>query len=658
MGNFIVTFKPDEKRISVPAGTNILDAATASGISINSSCGGEGVCGRCKIIVTKGKVASEPSGRLTKEEIEKGYVLACRSTIHENIEVEIPLSSRLVKEQILTEESKTTRLAGIFSSAHEIEKGVEIKEREIFTHSPLSTKMYLKLPPPTLQDNISDLERLYREIRRKNNIPILQTGLANVKMMGRLFRGSNWKVTATLGKRNGTTEIVLIEPGDTSDKNFGIAIDIGTTTIVAQLVDLNTRKILGTKAAHNQQATHGDDVIARIIYAEKSEGLEKLHHLVIDIINELISALIEEHKINLSEVTATICAGNMTMVHLLLKVDPTYLRREPYVPTANFMPVIRASESGIKVNPRGLLACIPGISSYVGADIVAGVLATGIDEAEKNSVLIDIGTNGEIVLGNKEWLICCSSSAGPAFEGSGVRCGVRAMEGAIQKVEINPPSPCAYSPRRVQGQDYEIKYSTIGNAKPIGICGSGYIDLMAELVKAKIIDRSGKIMEDLKIPEIREGPDGLEFIVVKSKESATGENIVITQADITNLVLSKGAIYTATNVLAKKTNLKLSGIDKIYLAGGFGNYLNIEKSIQIGLLPDLPREKFEYVGNTSLTGARFSLLSYEAMMKAREIARKITYIELSVDPSFMNEYTGSLFLPHTDIDLFPTVVQK
>jgi len=490
------------------------------------------------------------------------------------------------------------------------------------------------LPSPTLQDNVSDLERLYREIKRKSNIPILQTGLANVKMIGRLFRGSSWKVTVTLGKRNGTTEIVLLEPGNTSDKNFGIAIDIGTTTIAAQLVDLNTRKILGTKAAHNQQATHGDDVITRIIYAEKSEGLEKLHHLVIDIINELIQALVEEHKVNLSEITAVICAGNMTMVHLLLKVDPTFLRREPYVPAANFMPVIRASESGIKVNPRGLLACLPGVSSYVGADIVAGVLATGIDEAEKTSVLIDIGTNGEIVLGNREWLVCCSSSAGPAFEGSGVRCGVHAMEGAIQKVEINPT-------------DYEVRLSTIGNARPVGICGSGYIDLLSELVKANLIDRSGRLREDSGIPEIREGTDGLEFVVV--------EDVVITQADITNIILSKGAIYTATDVLVKKTNLKLSDIDKIYLAGGFGNYLNIEKSIQIGLLPDLPREKFEYVGNTSLTGARFALLSYEAMMKARDIAKKMTYIELSVDPSFMNEYTGSLFLPHTDINLFPTV---
>ncbi|MCK4244679.1 MAG: DUF4445 domain-containing protein [Candidatus Omnitrophica bacterium] len=645
MSSCTITFYPDNKKVKVPKGTDILNAAIAAGVYINSSCGGEGVCGRCKVIVKKGQVVSEPTGRLSKEELQKGYVLACRSTIHSDVEIEVPPASRLKKEQILTEEAKVERLAGLFSKAGEVERGIEIKERKIFSHSPLATKLFLKLPPPTLKDSISDLERLYREIRRKLEIPVVQTGLANVKKMGRLFRESNWKVTLLLGKRNGTTEVVLIEPGDTSKRNFGIAVDIGTTTIVAQLVDLNTRKTLGIKATHNRQASYGEDVITRMIYARKKDGLEKLHHVVVDTVNELISVLSTEHQISLSEITGVMCAGNMTMSHLLLRVDPTYLRREPYVPTANFMPVIRAAEAGIKINPRGLLACLPGVSSYVGADIVAGVLASGIDEADKLSMLIDIGTNGEIVLGNREWLVCCSSSAGPAFEGSGVRSGVRAMEGAIQKIEIDP-------------EDYKVKYSTIGGAKPIGICGSGYIDTLAELLKAGVIERSGKIKENLNTKRVRKGEEGLEFVLVWKRDSGTDEDIVITQADITNLIRSKGAIYTAADILAKKTNLELKDINKIYLAGGFGNYLNIEKSIWIGLLPDLDRKKFEFIGNSSLAGAKFALLSYEATMKTREIAKKMTYIELSVDPSFMNEYTGALFLPHTDIGRFPTVIKK
>ena len=645
MSDCTVTFYPDEKKIRVAKGTDILDAAAGAGIYINSSCGGEGVCGRCKVIVKSGNVLSEPTGRISREEQEKGYVLACRSTIHSDIEVEVPPATRLRKEQILTEEAKIERMAGVFSKAEKIGKDIEIKERKVFTHSPLATKLFLKLSPPTINDNISDLERLYREIRQNVDIPIIQTGLANVKKMGRLLRESNWQATVTLGKRNGTTEVVFIEPGDTSKRNYGISLDIGTTTIAANLVDLNTRKTLGTKASHNRQVTYGDDVITRIIYAEKSDGLEKLHHLVIDTVNELISSLVSENEINLNDVTCVTCAGNTIMTHLLLRVDPTYIRREPYVPIANFMPVIRASESGIKINPRGLLACLPGVSSYVGGDITAGVFASGIDETEKISILIDLGTNGEIVLGNREWLVCCSSSVGPAFEGSGVHSGVKAMEGAIQKVEINP-------------KNYDVQYSTIGRTKPIGICGSGYIDCLAELSKTGVIERSGKIKEDIKTQRIRKSSEGLEFILVEASESATGEDIVITQVDITNLILAKGAIYTGVQVLVKKVNMEMEKIEKIYIAGGFGNYLNIKKAIWIGLLPDLPQDRFEYVGNTSLAGAKFALLSYDAMIKIREIAKKMTYVELSVEPSYMNEYTGSLFLPHTDIARFPTVFKK
>ena len=642
MDTCLITFLPDNRKVRVSKGTDILDAGIAAGVYINSSCGGEGVCGRCKVIVRSGAVESEPTGRLTREEIQKGYVLACRATIHGDVEIEVPPSSRLVKHQILTEEAKTERLRGVFSEAGEIERGVELAEREIFSHSSLATKLFLELPPPTLADNVSDLERLYREVRRKRDIPILQTGLSNVKKMGRILRQSGWHVTVLLGKRNETTEIVSIEPGDTSRINYGIAVDIGTTTIVAELVDLKTKRTLSTKGAYNAQASYGEDVITRMIYAGKERGLEKLHHLVIDTLNELILAMAGEKGIGLNEITCVVCAGNMTMIHLLLRVDPTHIRREPYVPIANFMPVIRAAEAGVKINTRGLLACIPGVSSYVGADIVAGVMASGLDEEDGVSMLIDIGTNGEIVLGNRDWLTCCSSSAGPAFEGSGVSSGVRAMEGAIQRVEIEP-------------QSFEVSCSTVGNAPAIGICGSGYIDCLAELSKAGVIDRSGKIKDGLDNPRVREGEEGAEFVLVRSEDSAAGKDIVITQVDITNLVRSKGAIYTASKVLANKMGMELESIEKIYVAGGFGRYLNIEKSVRIGLLPDIERERFKFVGNTSLAGAKFVLLSYDAMMKAMEIARKMTYIELSVEPSFMNEYTGSLFIPHTDLDRFPSV---
>lgn len=639
MEKFKVKFLPWGKEIEVRAGTDILTASVLAGVGITSSCAGEGICGRCKVIVREGRIETEPSGRISKEEKKRGYVLACRTTIHSDLVVEVPPSTRLEKASILTEEAKVTRLRGVYTSGVEIRGEVELKEKVSFLPSPLSTKLYLKVPPPTLGDNISDLERIFREIRKKMDVPLMQTGLANVKKLGRLLRESGWEVTVTLGKRNGTTEVVLIEPGDTSRRNFGVVCDIGTTTIVTQLVNLNTQEVLSTKASFNPQASFGEDIITRIIVAEKEEGLEKLHHAVVDTLNELIFSMAEENRVPLSDITCVLCAGNMTMVHLLLRVDPSYLRREPYVPTANFMPVIRATEVGIKVNPRGLLATLPGPAAFVGGDITAGVLATGMNEREDLSCLIDIGTNGEIVVGNKDWLVCCSASAGPAFEGSGVKCGVRARKGAIQKVNID-------SERK------EVKFSTIEDSPPVGICGSGYVDLLSELFKNKIIDRSGKINPSSF--RVREGEEGLEFLVAKGEEG----DILITQPDIENLIRSKGAIFTAFSVLLEKVGLEVGEIKKIYVAGGFGNYLNIENAIFCGLLPDLKRERFEFVGNTSLTGARISLLSYSAYMKAREIAQKLTYIDLSTDPTYMDKFMASLFLPHTDLTLFPTVRKK
>ena len=437
MDKFKVQFYPDNKTIEVEKGKTILSAAISAGVYINSSCGGDGVCGRCKVILKSGQVITQPTGRISLEERKRGVYLACLATIQSDLEVEIPAESRLDLEK-LSPQDLDLRLKGLYSESEDVESTASVLGEEIFVHSPLATKLYLELPPPDLEDKISDLERLYRQIRRIQDIPIMQTGLANIRRLGELLRSADWKITVTLGKRNGTTEIVLIEPGDTSQKNFGLCFDIGTTTISGQLVDLNTKKVLGTKATYNKQASFGSDIITRIIYAQEADGLEKLHHAVIDGMNQMIQELIQEHKIDLNDVNCILCAGNTTMVHLLLRVDPTYIRREPYVPAANFVPTTRAAEAGIKINPRGLLSCVPGVSSYVGGDATAGVLSCGLDDAQDLSILIDIGTNGEIVLGNRDFLFSASASAGPAFEGSGVSCGMRASRGAIQKVKIAP----------------------------------------------------------------------------------------------------------------------------------------------------------------------------------------------------------------------------
>jgi len=571
-------FQPHPVKIEVHKGRDLLSAAVAAGVYINSSCGGDGVCGRCKVIIKKGEIKTEPSGRISMQEREKGYVLACQTTVHSDVKVEVPAESRLDLDKISEQDAKLLRLKGMYSQAVDVDKGKGVIEEDLFTHSPLATKLYLKLPPPSLTDTVSDLERLYREIRKTRGIPIMQTGLTNIKRLGRLLRESDWEVTVLLGKRNGTVEIVSVEPGDTSERNYGIALDIGTTTVSGQLVNLNTKEVLGTKVTHNRQVSFGSDVITRIVYATESAGLEKLHHAIIDNINAIIQELVKEHNVDLSDINGVMCAGNTTMAHLVLRVDPKFIRREPYVSTANFVPVIRAQEAGIKVNPRGLLSCVPGVSTYVGGDITAGVLACGLNRADKLTMLIDVGTNGEIVLGNREWIVSCAASAGPAFEGSGVKCGMRATAGAIQRVEISKPA--------------KVKVTTIGKAKPRGICGSGYIDCLAELFRKGIIDRNGKFVK------------GKEFVLVPEKRADVDYDIVITEADIENLKRSKGAIYAASSILLKKLNLGFKDIEQFYIAGGFGTYLDIDKAVTIGLLPDLERKKFSFIGNSSLVGSR------------------------------------------------------
>jgi len=640
MEKFKVTFLPDNKIIEVERDKSILSAAISAGVYINSACGGDGVCGRCKVIVKSGKVIAQPDGAITPKEKRQHIYLACLTTIHSDAEVEIPPGSRLDFEK-LTAQELDLRLKGLYSESEEIEPASADLSEGIFVHSPLATKLYLELPQPNLEDRISDLERLYREVRKIQDIPVMQTGLANIRQLGELLRDSDWKVTVTLGKRNDTVEIVLIESGDSSKKNFGLAFDIGTTTISGQLVDLNSKKVLGTKATYNKQASFGSDVITRIIYAQEEDGLEKLHLAVVDTMNLMVKELIREHNIDLNDVTCILCAGNTTMMHLLLSVDPAYIRREPYVPTANFVPTVRAAEAGININPRGLLSCVPGVSSYAGGDTTAGVLSCGLYKEEDLSLLIDIGTNGEIVLGNKDFLVACAASAGPAFEGSGVSCGMRASSGAIQKVKINP-------------KDFQLTYDTIGNTKPRGLCGSGYIDIIAQMLAAGLIDKSGKIkIEGSK--RLRSGDSGREFVVAFKEEADSASDIVITEADIENLKRAKAAIYSASAILAKHMNLEFSKIKKVFIAGGFGTYLDVENAVRIGLLPDLERKKFVFVGNSALAGARQMLLSCEAMKTAEEVARNITYFELSVDPGYMDEYMAALFFPHTDLNKFPNV---
>jgi uncharacterized 2Fe-2S/4Fe-4S cluster protein (DUF4445 family) len=377
-----------------------------------------------------------------------------------------------------------------------------------------------------------------------------------------------------------------------------------------------------------------------MIYACSRGGLSPIHAAVIETVNTLIDTLVEKHGVEASNITALTAAGNTTMTHLFLGLEPCTIRLEPYIPTANFLPSASAAELNLHLHPNARVTCMPGISSYVGGDITAGVLASGISNSPQISALIDIGTNGEIVIGNNEWLVCCSASAGPAFEGSGTKCGMRATKGAIQKVQI---------------QGDKVHFGTIAGAKARGICGSGLIDAIAELFCNRIIDASGKFPRDSDNPRVRKNEGDMEFVLARGDETETGKSVVITESDISNLIKSKGAILAAMRLLLNSVGMSFEDLEKVLVAGGFGNYLDVEKAIFIGLLPDIPPERIKFIGNSSLTGARMALLSRHALARANTLARQMTYLELSVDPKFYDEFVAALFLPHTDMDLYPSV---
>jgi uncharacterized 2Fe-2S/4Fe-4S cluster protein (DUF4445 family) len=608
MAKHSVVFQPVGAKVAVESGNNLLQAAAEAGIYLNSLCGGEGVCGKCRVQITRGeaKPTSHSIRFLSREEINTGFVLACQTEVEDNLEVWVPPEARLEEEQILTTESMVC-----YESPQDLQLDDTLDIPSLL-YMPVTQKIYLSLPEPSLTDNISDLDRIYREIRKKIQTHYFEISLATLRGLARLLRQSQWQVTATLYPFDEhSLEILSLEPGDTCAENYGISCDIGTTTIVLQLVDLRSGATLGVEASHNQQAKYGEDVISRMIFACGRGGLSPIHHAVIDSVNSLIDTLLEKHGVEASNVTAFTAAGNTTMTHLFLGLEPCTIRLEPYIPTANFLPTSSAAELDLHIHPTAVVSCLPGVSSYVGGDITAGLLASGLSNSPQVSALIDIGTNGEIVIGNNEWLVCCSASAGPAFEGSGTKCGMRASRGAIQKVQI---------------EGDQVEYETIGEARVRGICGSGLIDTIAELFRNRIIDPNGKFPEESAHPRVRQNEDDMEFVLASGDETETGKSVV-----------------------------SFGDLERIFVAGGFGNYLDVEKAIFIGLLPDVPPGRVQFIGNSSLTGARMALLSRHALARADTLARQMTYFELSVDPKFYDEFVAALFLPHTDMDLYPSV---
>lgn len=608
------------KTLSVSDGENIYHALKRQGVYLVASCGGKGTCGKCRVKIIEGDCDVLSYGKLGQKEKDSGLVLACQTIPKRDILIDIPKESRLIVGDKIAV-SKSRDIFELFESFN-----AEI--------SPVVKKVCLDIHPPTIHDNISDLERLKRALEQKG-IKGVRFSHGFASAMPKALRDANWKIA--LGYTDGPEAIFILDYDECKDR-YGLAVDIGTTTIVVYLVNFIDGRLIDVGSTYNSQMRYGDDVITRIVYATEGGGLNELRDTVVSDINDLITPLIERQSISADEIESVVIAGNTTMSQIFWGLDPAHIREEPYIPIINFFPKWKAGTARLNANPQAPVYTVPCVASYVGGDIVAGVLASKMHRNSEIALFMDIGTNGEIAIGNNEWLMTAACSAGPCFEGSGIKHGMRATEGAIESIKINP-------------ETYDPEISVIGSSIPAGICGSGMIDAISEMFLKGVINQKGRFIQGINTDRIRKGEDGFEFVFYRGKD----RDIVLTEVDIENILRAKAAIYAGVSVLLKDVGFGLDAIERVYIAGGFGNYLDVDKAIILGMLPDLPYDKFTFLGNTSITGAYLCLLSEDLRREAEEIASKMTYLELSVSRNFMDEYMSALFLPHTDMTLFPTV---
>jgi uncharacterized 2Fe-2S/4Fe-4S cluster protein (DUF4445 family) len=662
-----VVFDTAVSPIMVETGTLLTDAAAQAGVYIAQPCGGQGRCGRCAVQVVDGGVRRRSTLRLSPEDVAEGYALACQSVIEGDARIVVPDQETL--ERTLT----TDRVA----AEVQVPAGYDPQREQSIR------RLLLTLTPPSMDDQTDDWSRLQRAMAKQTGIAHLRVSLPLLQKIGTILREGDWRVTAVVEEQRlkdqrlkiedapqsstftlQSFRLIDLQPGHAPEDAplYGLAIDIGTTTVSVWLVDLLSGKVAAQAAEYNRQIRRGEDVISRIIYASKNKGQGELRDLVLKSINTLIERVgVKKNKDQRlksedsagqssiftpqSSIFKAVIAGNSTMIHLLLGIPAESIRLSPFVTAVNHIPPLTAKEVGLDIHPEAAVDCLPGVASYVGADITAGALSSGLDDAADATLFMDIGTNGETVLGCRDWAVTCACSAGPAFEGAGVGDGMRATRGAIEEVWID-------------NQSYEPTLRVIGDAKPRGLCGSGLISLLAEMFLTGIVDKGGHINLHLPSERTRKGANGPEYVVVWAKDAWHEKDITINRVDIDNLLRTKAAIYAGIDILAQSVGMPLDTVSQVLIGGSFGKYINVEKAVQIGLLPDKPWDQFRFLGNTAVLGAYYALLSQTARQRIAEIAGRMTYIELSADNSFYDAFTSALFLPHTDMGLFPSVAKE
>ncbi len=633
MADHRVKFDIADEPVSVPTGTLITEAAQQANVEITQPCGGQGRCGRCAVKVDHGIVRRRSTLRLTNQDIESGYALACQTVIEGNVEISVPPQEKI--ERRLTTDRTVAE--------------VSIPEGYTPIEGQTIRRIALTLTPPNMDDQRDDWSRLQIALRKQAGVTHLKAPLEILRKLGTTLREGEWEVTAILNSNfwenpDCSAQLLDLQPGYLPEDTplWGAAVDIGTTTITVWLVDLLTGQVKAQTAEYNQQISRGEDVISRIIVASKEGGQEIMQNLVLSTINELLERASKRVHANQGDIVKVTISGNSTMLHLLLGIPATSIRLTPFVTAVNHFPELTSQDVGLAIHPNAIVDCLPGVASYVGADITAGALSSGMTTSDRVVLFLDVGTNGETVLGSSDFLVTCACSAGPAFEGAGVLHGMRATRGAIEEVWIN-------------GDSYEPTLRVIGGIKPRGLCGSGLISLLSEAFLTGVVDKGGKINTYLDTSRVRMGDHGSEYVIAWADETSIGSDIVITNVDIDNLLRAKAAIYAGFTVLAESVGYPLEMVEKVLIGGSFGRYINVEKAVQIGLLPDLPWENFDFLGNTSVKGAYLGLIDHRLRQQVSEIAAKMTYIELSADNKFYDAFMSALFLPHTDMTLFPSV---
>jgi uncharacterized 2Fe-2S/4Fe-4S cluster protein (DUF4445 family) len=681
----VVKFLPANKIVEAPVGAELLDAAKLAGVEIDAPCGGKGTCGKCAVLLVQGKVKTNtilkqsdksvycnPANRSEnncyqeprrRDVSQKNHCLESYQKEWANLHpdtINASSENRLRHERVLACQSKIAdtdiiieiaqRLGDAGGQFSDSASANELIDADLFPQISQCTshafQVIVNVDFPKTGDGLSDIDRLQKALA-KSGYGNIEIPLKVIQTVATVIRNGSGYVCCTLIHRADRKLLLArIDAGEINQDLYGCAIDIGTTTVAVHLVRLFDRVIIATQTEYNDQITCGLDVISRINYAQRNNGLAELHRRVVETINKLLEQVCDVTGADKSLIFCLSISGNTTMTHLLLALDPEYIRLDPYTPTILDAGCFTANDIGLDVNPFSQVQIAPAVGSYVGGDIMSGLLCTNIARnCEKISLFIDIGTNGEIILGNNEFLLACACSAGPAFEGGGIECGMRAAQGAIDNIKIDVSTG-------------EISYSTIGSVPALGICGSAMIMLVAALFRSGIIDMSGKFIRDKKYDAIKISGRQAFLTIVDSSETGHGQPVYISETDINNIIRTKGAIFSACTLMLRHVGLSFDDLSSMYIAGGFGRCLNIRDAITIGMLPDLPEEKFHYIGNSSLAGSYMTLLSDTHCKVRDELAKRMTYLDLSTESDYMDHYTAAMFLPHTDERLFPGVIKK